>query len=193
MRKTKSEGKTVGIFAISSQTVRNVLRISQCEKPQRISQCEISQCEKPQRISQCEKPHCEFGNAKNHSEFRNAKFRNAKNHSEFRNAKFRNAKNHSEFRNAKLVANLAANLAMRIFAKVLHFCVRQMNSVLWLENLAMRNSQCEVGKPHFAMPNGCQLIANCLRKFMFCFFSSDFQYMLQNLHKTSKIKAIKIA
>ena len=175
MRKTKSEGKTVGIFAISSQTVRNVLRISQCE---------ISQCEKPQRISQCEKPHCEFGNAKNHSEFRNAKFRNAK---------FRNAKNHSEFRNAKLVANLAVNLAMRIFAKVLHFCVRQMNSVLWLENLAMRNSQCEVGKPHFAMPNGCQLIANCLRKFMFCFFSSDFQYMLQNLHKTSKIKAIKIA
>ena len=175
MRKTKSEGKTVGIFAISSQTVRNVLRISQCEKPQRISQCEISQCEKP---------HCEFGNAKNHSEFRNAKFRNAK---------FRNAKNHSEFRNAKLVANLAVNLAMRIFAKVLHFCVRQMNSVLWLENLAMRNSQCEVGKPHFAMPNGCQLIANCLRKFMFCFFSSDFQYMLQNLHKTSKIKAIKIA
>ena len=61
-----------------SQTVRNVLRISQCE----ISQCEISQCEKPQRISQCEKP---FGNAKNHlamrksiCEFRNAKFRNAK-------------------------------------------------------------------------------------------------------------------
>ena len=135
-----------------SQSVRNVLRISQCEKPQR-----ISQCEKPQRISQCEKPHCEFGNAKNHSEFRNAKFRNAK--------------NHSEFRNAKLVANLAVNLAMRIFAKVLHFCVRQMNSVLWLENLAMRNLQCEVGKPHFAMPNGCQLIANCLRKFMFCFFS----------------------
>ena len=131
---------------------------------------------------------CEFRNAKNHSEFRNAKFRNAKNHSEFRNAK-----NHSEFRNAKLVANLAVNLAMRIFAKVLHFCVRQMNSVLWLEDLAMRNSQCEVGKPHFAMPNGCQLIANCLRKFMFCFFSSDFQYMLQNLHKTSKIKAIKIA
>ena len=117
-------------------------------------------------------------------------FRSAKNHSEFRNAKFRNAKNHSEFRNAK---NHIANLAMRIFAKVLHFCVRQMNSVLWLENLAMRNSQCEVGKPHFAMPNGCQLIANCLRKFMFCFFSSDFQYMLQNLHKTSKIKAIKIA
>ena len=139
MRKTKSEGKTVGIFAISSQTVRNVLRISQCEKPQRISQCEISQCEKPHenfamrkttlRISQCEKPQrisqCEISQCENH-----------------------------------------------------------------IANFAMRNE-------NFAMPNGCQLIANCLRKFMFCFFffffSSDFQYMLQNLHKTSKIKAIKIA
>ena len=110
---------------------------------------------------------CEFRNAKNHSEFRNAKFRNAK---------FRNAKNHSEFRNAKLVANLAANLAtnlaMRIFAKVLHFCVRQMNSVLWLQNFAMRNSQCEVGHANFAMPNGCELFANSLRKFLFCFFFS---------------------
>ena len=136
MRKTKSEGKTVGIFAISSQTVRNVLRISQCEKPQRISQCEISQCENhianfamrktTLRISQCEKPQrisqCEISQCENH----------------------------------------IANFAMR--------------------------------KENFAMPNGCQLIANCLRKFMFCFFfSSDFQYMLQNLHKTSKIKAIKIA
>ena len=86
-----------------------------------------------------------------------------------------------------------ANFAMRNFAKDLKSFVRQMNSVLWLENFAMRNSQCEVGKPHFAMPNGCQLIANCLPKFLFCFFSSDFQYMLQNLHKTSKIKARKIA
>ena len=135
MRKTKSEGKTVGIFAISSQTVRNVLRISQCEKPQRISQCEISQCENhianfamrktTLRISQCEKPQrisqCEISQCENH----------------------------------------IANFAMR--------------------------------KENFAMPNGCQLIANCLRKFMFFFFSSDFQYMLQNLHKTSKIKARKIA
>ena len=96
----------------------------------------------------------------------------------------------------KAVANFAnhiAKFAMRNFAKDFDVFVRQMNSVLWLENLAMRNSQCEVGKPHFAMPNGCQLIANCLPKFLFCFFSSDFQYMLQNLHKTSKIKAIKIA
>ena len=80
MRKTKSEGKTVGIFAISSQTVRNVLRISQCEKPQRISQCEISQCENhianfamrktTLRISQCEKPlrisQCEISQCENH-------------------------------------------------------------------------------------------------------------------------------
>ena len=89
MRKTKLEGKTVGI----SQSVRNVLRISQCE---------ISQCEKPQRISQCEKP---FGNAKIHLAMRKTiwqcekPFGNAKNHLamrktiwEFRNAKFRNAK-----------------------------------------------------------------------------------------------------
>ena len=95
MRKTKSEGKTVGIFAISSQG------------------CEI------------------------------------------RNAKFRNAKNHSEFRNAK-------------------------------NHLAMRKSIWQCEKPFGNAKNH-------LRKFMFFFFSSDFQYMLQNLHKTSKIKAIKIA
>ena len=77
---------------------------------------------------------------------------------EFRNAKFRNAKNHSEFRNAKLVANLAVNLAMRIFAKVLHFCVRQMNSVLWLENLAMRSWQTTFRNAKW-LPTDCQLFA----------------------------------
>ena len=134
-----------------SQTVRNVLRISQCE----ISQCEISQCEKPQRISQCEKP---FGNAKIHLAMRKTiwqcekPFGNAKIHLamrktiwEFRNAKFRNAKT------------------------------------------TLQISQCE------KKISQCQMVANRLRKFMFFFFSSDFQYMLQNLHKTSKIKAIKIA
>ena len=120
-----------------SQTVRNVLRISQCE---------ISQCEKPQRnaknhlamrksIWQCEKP---FGNAKNHLAMRKTIW-------EFRNAKFRNAKT------------------------------------------TLQISQCE------KKISQCQMVANRLRKFMFFFFSSDFQYMLQNLHKTSKIKAIKIA
>ena len=140
-----------------SQTVRNVLRISQCE---------ISQCEKPQRnaknhlamrksIWQCENP---FGNAKNHLAMRKTiwqcekPFGNAKIHLamrktiwEFRNAKFRNAKT------------------------------------------TLQISQCE------KKISQCQMVANRLRKFMFFFFSSDFQYMLQNLHKTSKIKAIKIA
>ena len=123
-----------------SQTVRNVLRISQCE---------ISQCEKPQRISQCEKP---FGNAKIHLAMRKTiwqcekPFGNAKIHLamrktiwEFRNAKFRNAKT------------------------------------------TLQISQCE------KKISQCQMVANRLRKFMFFFFSSDFQYMLQNLHKTSKI------
>ena len=120
-----------------SQTVRNVLRISQCE---------ISQCEKPQRnaknhlamrksIWQCENP---FGNAKIHLAMRKTIW-------EFRNAKFRNAKT------------------------------------------TLQISQCE------KKISQCQMVANRLRKFMFFFFSSDFQYMLQNLHKTSKIKAIKIA
>ena len=112
MRKTKSEGKTVGIFANCSHNAK----ISQCEN----SQCEnfamrnftanfamrnfamrnftanfamrkttlrISQCEKPQRISQCEisqceKPFCEIRNAKNHF----AKFAMRK--TTFRNAKW---------------------------------------------------------------------------------------------------------
>ena len=122
-----------------SQTVRNVLRISQCE---------ISQCEKPQRISQCEKP---FGNAKIHLAMRKIiwqcekPFGNAKNHLAMRKTiwEFRNAK----FRNAKTTLQL---------------------------------SQCE------KKISQCQMVANRLRKFMFFFFSSDFQYMLQNLHKTSK-------
>ena len=135
MRKTKSEGKTVGI----SQSVRKLfarLRISQCS--------------------------CEIG---------------------------------------KAVANFAnhiAKFAMRNFAKDFDIFVRQMNSAIVVfefrnANFALPNSQCQIRNAKFAMPNGCQLIANCLPKFLFCFFSSDFQYMLQNLHKTSKIKARKIA
>ena len=136
MRKTKSEGKIVGILIRlrNSQSVRKLfarLRISQCS--------------------------CEIG---------------------------------------KAVANFAnhiANLAMRNFAKDFDVFVRQMNSALWFVNFAMPISQCQIRNANFAMPNGCQLIANCLPKFLFCFFSSDFQYMLKNLHKTSKIKARKIA
>ena len=156
MRKTKSEGKTVGIFAISSQTVRKVLRISQCENPH----CEFRNAKTTLRISQCEKPHCEF---------RNAKFRNAKNHIAnfaMRKTTLRNSQceiSQCEFGNAKLVANLAANLAMRIFAKVLHFCVRQMNSVLWLQNIrnakfAMRSWQTTFRNAKW-LPTDCQLFA----------------------------------
>ena len=105
-------------------------------------------------------------------------FRNAKNHSEFRNAKFRNAKTtlqisqcekpHCEFRNAK------------------NHCEFR-NAKFRNAKTTLQISQCE------KKISQCQMVANRLRKFMFFFFSSDFQYMLQNLHKTSKIKAIKIA
>ena len=47
---------------------------------------------------------------------------------------------------AKWFANLAkwfAKLAMRIFAKLLKFYVRQMNSAMWLANFALPNSQCQ--------------------------------------------------
>ena len=149
MRKTKSEGKTVGIFAISSQCVANfamrnfAMRKTTANFAMRKT---IWQCENPfgnaknhlamrKSIWQCEKP---FGNAKIHLAMRKTIW-------EFRNAKFRNAKT------------------------------------------TLQISQCE------KKISQCQMVANRLRKFMFFFFSSDFQYMLQNLHKTSKIKAIKIA
>ena len=149
MRKTKSEGKTVGIFANCSQCVANfamrnfAMRKTTANFAMRKT---IWQCENPfgnaknhlamrKTIWQCEKP---FGNAKIHLAMRKTIW-------EFRNAKFRNAKT------------------------------------------TLQISQCE------KKISQCQMVANRLRKFMFFFFSSDFQYMLQNLHKTSKIKAIKIA
>ena len=149
MRKTKSEGKTVGIFANCSQCVANfamrnfAMRKTTANFAMRKT---IWQCENPfgnaknhlamrKTIWQCENP---FGNAKIHLAMRKSIW-------EFRNAKFRNAKT------------------------------------------TLQISQCE------KKISQCQMVANRLRKFMFFFFSSDFQYMLQNLHKTSKIKAIKIA
>ena len=129
MRKTKSEGKTVGIFANCSQCVANfAMRNFAMRKT-------TANFAMRKTIWQCEKP---FGNAKNHLAMRKTIW-------EFRNAKFRNAKT------------------------------------------TLQISQCE------KKISQCQMVANRLRKFMFFFFSSDFQYMLQNLHKTSKIKAIKIA
>ena len=149
MRKTKSEGKTVGIFANCSQCVANfAMRNFAMRKT-------TANFAMRKTIWQCENP---FGNAKNHLAMRKTiwqcenPFGIAKNHlamrksiCEFRNAKFRNAKT------------------------------------------TLQISQCE------KKISQCQMVANRLRKFMFFFFSSDFQYMLQNLHKTSKIKAIKIA
>ena len=149
-----------------SQTVRNVLRISQCE---------ISQCEKPQRISQCEKP---FGNAKIHLAMRKTIWQCE---NPFGNAKIHLAMRKTIWQCEKPFGNAKIHLAMR-------------KSIWQFRNAKFRNakttlqiSQCE------KKISQCQMVANCLRKFMFFFFSSDFQYMLQNLHKTSKIKAIKIA
>ena len=107
---------------------------------------------------------CEFRNAKNHSEFRNAKFRNAKTTLQISQCE----KPHCEFRNAK------------------NHCEFR-NAKFRNAKTTLQISQCE------KKISQCQMVANRLRKFMFFFFSSDFQNMLQNLHKTSKIKAIKIA
>ena len=140
---------------------------------------------------------CEFRNAKNHSEFRNAKFRNAKttlqiSQCEKPHCEFRNAKNHCEFRNAKF-RNAKTTLQISQCEKP-HCEFRNAKNHCEFRNAKFRNakttlqiSQCE------KKISQCQMVANRLRKFMFFFFSSDFQYMLQNLHKTSKIKAIKIA
>ena len=135
MRKTKSEGKTVGILIglRNSQSVRKLF-----------ARFANSQCS------------CEIG---------------------------------------KAVANFAnhiANFAMRNFAKDFDVFVRQMNSVLWFVNFAMPISQCQIRNAKFAMPNGCQLIANCLPKFLFCFFSSDFQYILKICTKLLKLKQEKL-
>ena len=107
---------------------------------------------------------------------------------------------------AKWFAKLAkwfAKLAMRNFAKLLKFYVRS----------EVRNVLCNMASE---FRNGCEMIANCLpisqwlptgcQQFAnfsmvanwlptncqnFCF--AVFQFMLQNLHKTSKINARKIA
>ena len=82
-----------------------------------------------------------------------------------------------------MVANLAmwfANLAMRNFAKVLKFYVRQMNSACGL-----RISQCQFRNANFAMPTDCQLIAK-ISALLF------FQNMLQNLQKTTKLMQEKL-
>ena len=99
---------------------------------------------------------------------------------------FRNAKNHSEFRNAKTTLQIS-----QCETPHCEFRNAKFHSEFRNAKTTLQISQCE------KKISQCQMVANCLRKFMFCFFffffSSDFQYMLQNLHKTSKIKARKIA
>ena len=111
-------------------------------------------------------------------------FRNAKNHSEFRNAKFRNAKTTLQISQC---GNHIANFAMR--KTTANFAMR---------NFAMRKPHCKFRNAKRKFRNAKWLPTVCENScfvffFFFFFFSSDFQYMLQNLHKTSKIKAIKIA
>ena len=97
----------------------------------------------------------------------------------------------------KAVANFAnhiAKFAMRNFAKDFDVFVRQMNSAIVVcefrnANFALPNSQCQIRNAKW-LPTDCQLFAKIP---VLLFFSSDFQYILQNLHKTSKIKARKIA
>ena len=150
MRKTKSEGKTVGIFANCSQCVANfAMRNFAIRKT-------TANFAMRKTIWQCENP---FGNAKIHLALRKSIWQCEK--------PFGNAKNH---------------LAMR---KTIWQCENPFgNAKNHLGISQCEISQCENHIANFAMRK---------ENFMFFFFSSDFQYMLQNLHKTSKIKAIKIA
>ena len=111
-----------------SQTVRNVLRISQCE---------ISQCEKPQRISQCEKP---FGNAKIHLAMRKTIWQCEKPFGNFamRNfamrkphCKFRNAKR--KFRNAKWLPTVCENSCFSFSLLIFNICSKICTKLLKLK------------------------------------------------------------
>ena len=141
MRKTKSEGKTVGIFAISSQGCE--IRTAKFRKPGchfalrnfanqgAISHCEISQTRVPFRNAKFRKPGCHFAmrNFANHGVISQCEI--SQTMVSFRNAKFRKPWCH---------------FAMRNFANHFDAFVRQMNSVLWLQNFrnakfAMRSWQ----------------------------------------------------
>ena len=107
---------------------------------------------------------------------------------------------------AKWFANLAkwfANLAMRNFAKLLKFYVRsEVRNVLCNMASEFRNG-CELVANSLPisqwLPTGCQqfanfaMVANWLPTGCQNFCFAVFQFMLQNLHKTSKINARKIA
>ena len=98
MRKTKSEGKTVGIFAISSQgcEIRNAkFRNAKNHSEFRNAKNHLAM---RKSIWQCEKP---FGNAKNHLAMRKSIWQCEKPFGNFAMRNFAMRKPHCKFRNAK--------------------------------------------------------------------------------------------
>ena len=97
------------------------------------------------------------------------------------------------FRNAKF-RKPWCHFAMRNFANHIDAFVRQMNSVLWLQNFRNAKFAMRSWQTTFRNAKWLRTVCEQFAKIpVLLFFSSDFQYMLQNLHKTSKIKARKIA
>ena len=97
------------------------------------------------------------------------------------------------FRNAKFCKPWC-HFAMRNFANHIDAFVRQMNSVLWLQNFRNAKFAMRSWQTTFRNAKWLRTVCEQFAKIpVLLFFSSDFQYMLQNLHKTSKIKARKIA
>ena len=151
MRKTKSEGKTVGIFANCSQCVANfamrnfAMRKTTANFAMRKT---IWQCENPfgnaknhlamrKTIWQCENP---FGNAKNHlamrktiwqceNPFANFAMRNfamRKPHCKFRNAK-------RKFRNAKWLPTVCENSCFSFSLLIFNICSKICTKLLKLK------------------------------------------------------------
>ena len=65
-----------------------------------------------------------------------------------------------------------------------------MNSAMWLANFAMVANWLPISQ---RLRIDCQLVANLAKVAKIPAVYSAFQFMLQNLHKTSKINARKIA
>ena len=123
MRKTKSEGKTVGIFAISSQGCE--IRTAKFRKPGchfalrnfanqgAISQCEISQTRVPFRNAKFRKPWCHFAmrNFANHFDAFVRQMNSVLWLQNFRNAKFAMRSWQTTFRNAKWLRTVCEQFA----------------------------------------------------------------------------------
>ena len=142
MRKTKSEGKTVGIFANCSQCVANFAMrnfamrktTAQCEKPFGNAKIHLAM---RKSIWQCEKP---FGNAKNHLAMRKSIWQCEKPFGNFamRNfamrkphCKFRNAKR--KFRNAKWLPTVCENSCFSFSLLIFNICSKICTKLLKLK------------------------------------------------------------